>query len=149
MGSVVAAKKSSPKIMLLNGYADRETRGMTAMDYIRVLVDALNRSRDDAAANQQPYPPRTFLTHLFYIKYETVLCRGIMISLVIADACVSLGHRRWIARTTPISVDLEAIRTLGIEPVEVLPDAAQAQREPEKPVYDEADLMRCMRLIVR
>lgn len=145
----MAAKKSSPKIMLLNGYADRETRGMTAMDYIRVLVDALNRSRDDAAATQQPYPPRTFLTHLFYIKYGAALCRAVLNVGVVADARFARGPRRWLARTTPISVDLEAIRALGIEPVEVLPDAAQTQREPEKPVYDEADLMRCLRLIVR
>ena len=69
VGNAVAALKSAPKVLLLNGYPDRETRGMTAVDYVRVLADALNRSREEPpVARLQPYPACTFVTHLFYVR---------------------------------------------------------------------------------
>jgi hypothetical protein len=59
-----------PKVMLLNGFPDRETRGMHALDYVSRLVAALNGSRDDGGSGPAPLlPPCVFVTHLFYVRY--------------------------------------------------------------------------------
>ena len=144
MGNAVAALKSAPKIMLLNGYADRETRGMTAADYVRVLVDALNMSRDDPSGRrQQAYPACTYLTHLFYVRFVTPEGG----SHAHGAGLIPLLERA--SRGTPIPVDLDVLHELQITPVEVQADPVQWAKDPSKPVYDDADLTRALKAVAR
>lgn len=41
------ASRNVPKIFFLNGNHDRETFGMTALDCIQAIVEALNRGMND------------------------------------------------------------------------------------------------------
>jgi 2-phospho-L-lactate transferase/gluconeogenesis factor (CofD/UPF0052 family) len=73
-----------PKVLLLNGSPDRETRGMHAVDYVRAITTALNRddspprdrrwwrrrhpSQNESLGIQRglTYPPHAYVTVLFY-----------------------------------------------------------------------------------
>lgn len=46
----------------MNGYHDRETFGMTAIDFIQAITTALNRN------NKLNYPPIRYITHLIYAR---------------------------------------------------------------------------------
>lgn len=56
------SKTTSKKVLLLNGYNDRETKGMTALDFIKKITEALNRYGD---LNNSP---NSYITHLCYCK---------------------------------------------------------------------------------
>lgn len=56
------SKSTSKKVLLLNGYNDRETKDMTALDFIKKITEALNRYGD---LNNSP---NCYITHLCYCK---------------------------------------------------------------------------------
>ena len=60
VGESVAAR-DCPKILMLNGYPDRETAGMTASGFVRAVTDTLNRVGTDDALD---HPPSTYVTAL-------------------------------------------------------------------------------------
>lgn len=66
--------KSKKKIMLLNGCADRETFGMTATDFLRVIVELATYSLERAMAlpneniDVSNVPWNRYITHLVYMK---------------------------------------------------------------------------------
>lgn len=53
---------SGPKIALMNACYDRESEGMTGMDYIQRLTDSLNRF------GTLHHPPSAYLTHLYIVE---------------------------------------------------------------------------------
>lgn len=61
VGEAIAAL-GGPKIALLNCCQDRETAGMSALDYIMQLTRSLNRY------GELSHPPKAYLTDLFSVK---------------------------------------------------------------------------------
>eukprot|EP01113_Clastostelium_recurvatum_P034651 TRINITY_DN4727_c0_g2_i1.p1 TRINITY_DN4727_c0_g2~~TRINITY_DN4727_c0_g2_i1.p1 ORF type:complete len:356 (-),score=34.59 TRINITY_DN4727_c0_g2_i1:69-1136(-) len=61
------AQKHCPKIFLLNGYPDRETRGCTAVDFIMSATNALNRW------GALQHKANDYFTHILYIQTSEVL----------------------------------------------------------------------------
>ena len=94
VGEEIAASRA-PKILMLNGYADRETqRGpgeppMTASDVVRAVVRALNR---EASASPLAHPASTYVDVLLY-----------------PSGCDAHG----------VAIDHAALRELGVRAVEV------------------------------
>eukprot|EP01012_Entosiphon_sulcatum_P008264 TRINITY_DN14429_c0_g1_i1.p1 TRINITY_DN14429_c0_g1~~TRINITY_DN14429_c0_g1_i1.p1 ORF type:complete len:403 (+),score=54.02 TRINITY_DN14429_c0_g1_i1:35-1243(+) len=60
------AKSGCPKVLLLNAALDRETTGMTAVDFVTAVTEGLNRY--GALSN----PPTVYISHLFYVAGGTV-----------------------------------------------------------------------------
>ncbi|KAI9317163.1 hypothetical protein BX666DRAFT_1857579 [Dichotomocladium elegans] len=71
--SIVQSAHLKAKIMILNGYNDRETEGYTAIDFIEAITQSLNQSRwiEDAIA---PFslPPSKFITHMIYLSNSRI-----------------------------------------------------------------------------
>jgi cathepsin L len=65
VGKAVAAKKG-PKIFILNGYADRETYGMSAVDHVRAICDALNQN-EHAEGESAAREPGSYITDVVYV----------------------------------------------------------------------------------
>ncbi|KAG8933068.1 hypothetical protein FRC02_000168 [Tulasnella sp. 418] len=94
---VASAIAKSPslraKVLLLNGYNDRETTGYDAVDYVNSITRTLNHydlaGKTSSTKNVGDYPTSAFITHLVYLE------------------------------RTGIEVDELALRALGIEPVKV------------------------------
>ncbi|KAG8964952.1 hypothetical protein FRC03_001176 [Tulasnella sp. 419] len=94
---VASAIAKSPslraKVLLLNGYNDRETMGYDAVDYVNSITRTLNHydlaGKTSSTKNVGDYPTSAFITHLVYLE------------------------------RTGIEVDELALRALGIEPVKV------------------------------
>lgn len=61
IGEMIASKKC-PKIALLNSCYDRETDGMSALDYIYALTNSLNRY------GKLSHHPQDYVTHLFMVE---------------------------------------------------------------------------------
>lgn len=59
------------KILLLNGCEDRETYGMEAVDYVRIIVELANYSLTKSNLDQIENWDR-FVTHLFYIQQPNI-----------------------------------------------------------------------------
>lgn len=79
------AEKSSPKILLLNGYHDRETEGLSALDFVTAITHALNRSVlhpqnnsdstplvDGITLPREPYLSTRFITHVCHVNDGTI-----------------------------------------------------------------------------
>lgn len=65
MGEVLSAKKE-PKVFVLNGKNDRETLGMTVLDFIESATNALNRY------GALSYKPNDYITHLIVPSHEVI-----------------------------------------------------------------------------
>ncbi|CAI5760192.1 unnamed protein product [Candida verbasci] len=57
------ANSQSKKVLLLNGCLDRETFGMTALDFVKTIVEAAEYSQDKI---NEPW--NKYVTHLLYMK---------------------------------------------------------------------------------
>jgi len=66
VGEAIARKPYSKKILLLNAYLDRETFGMTAVDFIIAITRALNRNHH--LSNNA----RDYITHLIYASRTSI-----------------------------------------------------------------------------
>lgn len=64
--SETIAHNTGPKIMLLNGYNDRETHAMTAYDHVEKLIASLNRY------GKLSGKPSDYITHLIALKEGTI-----------------------------------------------------------------------------
>lgn len=60
------ASLAMPKIALMNCCHDRETEGMTALDYIHHITSSLNRY------GKLTHSPKAFITHLFIVEGSTI-----------------------------------------------------------------------------
>jgi hypothetical protein len=58
--------KKTKKILILNGYPDRETYGMTAFDFVMAITNALNRN------GELSHPPAKYITHLCYLENSQI-----------------------------------------------------------------------------
>jgi len=65
VGEYIAQKKGA-KILILNGYHDRETEGMTARDFVLAVTSSLNRNLD------LNFGPSDYVTHLFYAQGTSI-----------------------------------------------------------------------------
>eukprot|EP00160_Parvularia_atlantis_P017264 Unigene5869_Nuclearia_a/m.17938 Unigene5869_Nuclearia_a/g.17938 ORF Unigene5869_Nuclearia_a/g.17938 Unigene5869_Nuclearia_a/m.17938 type:complete len:205 (+) Unigene5869_Nuclearia_a:348-962(+) len=119
VGTAIAMKKACTKILLLNGYPDRETNGLTGADFVLAVTKALNSSHIDPERDPKPLPPRAFIDHVVFV-------RG---SLIAAEP--------------------DAFAKFGIALHECQADAAALARDPKAPIFDEKDLMRILRTLVR
>lgn len=69
IGKAIVHDSDKPrnKVLLLNGCEDRETHGMNATDFVRIIVELANYSL--IKSNMKPIEQwNMFVTHLFYIK---------------------------------------------------------------------------------
>lgn len=94
IGRAIAAEAhhSKSRILLLNGNEDRETYGMRAFDYIRILIELAQYSQGkcDIDLNE---PWNKYVTHLFYIKHpkiavdvELIEAKGIICIEILGDS---------------------------------------------------------------
>lgn len=60
------SRKSGNKILILNGYPDRETHNMTATDFVLSITNALNRW------GVLSHAPRKYLTHLVWVEGSAI-----------------------------------------------------------------------------
>jgi 2-phospho-L-lactate transferase/gluconeogenesis factor (CofD/UPF0052 family) len=60
------AKKKTKKILILNGYPDRETYGMTAIDFVMAISNALNRN------GELSHSPAEYITHLCCLQNSPI-----------------------------------------------------------------------------
>lgn len=65
VGRAILNDPSRKKILLLNGCADRETFGMTAVDFVRVIVELALYSMGESGRDVEWW---RFVTHLVYMK---------------------------------------------------------------------------------
>ena len=87
------------RILIINTYPDRETHGMSAVDFVHAITDALNQSSADASKpGSRNHPPSTYLTHVIY------------------------------STRSEIPVNVKALRQLGLTPVAVEQTSLQACR---------------------
>ena len=61
-------KKCKNKILLLNGCLDRETFGMTAYDFVKVIVESTEYSLRNQNMNSEQLPWNKVVTHLIYMS---------------------------------------------------------------------------------
>lgn len=87
------AHNTCPKIMLLNGYNDRETHAMTACDHVEKLITSLNRY------GKLSNIPTDYLTHLIALENgnipleeEKIAKLGIKLVKVPRKQSISLSH---------------------------------------------------------
>ena len=66
IGEEIAARSGVPKVLMLNGSPDRETSGMSAVDYVRAVTGALNREGGRDNADVLSHPPSAYVTVLVY-----------------------------------------------------------------------------------
>lgn len=73
IGRAIAAEAHHTKnrILLLNGNEDRETYGMRAFDYIRILIELAQYSQG-SCDNDLNEPWNKYVTHLFYINHPKI-----------------------------------------------------------------------------
>lgn len=69
MGEEIS-EKTGHKVLILNGYPDRETNDMTAREYVLAITNALNRY--GALANA----PHSYVTHIVYVDGSKVEIDG-------------------------------------------------------------------------
>jgi len=89
IGTAIAMRERAVKILLLNGYPDRETAGMTAADFVTAITkallrifctsetkkkfffglsQALNSSHIDPQRDPKQLPAKTFIDHVVYVR---------------------------------------------------------------------------------
>ncbi|KAI5950170.1 hypothetical protein KGF54_005318 [Candida jiufengensis] len=69
IGKAITTSKCKNKILLLNGCLDRETFGMTAYDFIKVIIESTEYSlKNQNGGNNIHIPWNQVITHLFYMK---------------------------------------------------------------------------------
>lgn len=64
IGKAIARKETKKKILLLNGCLDRETFGMTAVDFIKVIVQLAEYSTGGTTTTEW----NKYITHLVYME---------------------------------------------------------------------------------
>lgn len=64
--SIATSRSLTYKVLLLNTVQDRETRGMSAIDFVDAICTSLNQS--DSPNLQAAYPPNQLITHLVYFQ---------------------------------------------------------------------------------
>lgn len=94
------AEISCPKVAMLNCCHDRETTGMTGLDYIHYLTASLNRY------GALSHPPKAYITHLFAVEGGTIPVEkkqieklGIQVCRIPADTYTSLTFQN---KTYPV-----------------------------------------------
>lgn len=71
------SQKQGKKVLLLNGYTDRETNGMTAVDFIYAIVDALD------VKCVKPDHVNKYVTHLVFSEKTKIPIDFVFISQVL------------------------------------------------------------------
>ena len=66
VGEAIAAKLG-PKMLILNGYPDRETQFMTAVHHVRAICDALNQN-ELAEGKSADRLPESYITDVLYVN---------------------------------------------------------------------------------
>jgi uncharacterized cofD-like protein len=66
VGETIAKKTNSKKVLILNGYLDRETEGMTAVDFVNAITNALNRY------GERNFPPLAYINHLIILEQSDI-----------------------------------------------------------------------------
>jgi len=64
VGEAIAALRSAPKVLIMNGTHDRETHGMSAADFVRAVTDALNRYSCSHTDKILRHAPSEYVTHI-------------------------------------------------------------------------------------
>lgn len=67
MGKAIASDPNRKKILMVNGCADRETFGMTALDYVRIIVELATYSLD-LGAQVSGREWINYVTHIIYMN---------------------------------------------------------------------------------
>ncbi|KAL6451440.1 hypothetical protein SBY92_002781 [Candida maltosa Xu316] len=68
IGKAIAHNECKKKILLLNGCLDRETFGMTAIDFIRVIVQSAEYSVNNNTSSANETNWNKYITHLVFMK---------------------------------------------------------------------------------
>ncbi|CAD1811970.1 hypothetical protein FOB58_004625 [Candida parapsilosis] len=68
VGKAITTGKCKNKILLLNGCLDRETFGMTAYDFVKVIVESTEYSLRNQNMNSEQLPWNKVVTHLIYMS---------------------------------------------------------------------------------
>jgi hypothetical protein len=137
------AHKSGPKILLLNGYHDRETHGMTAMCFVRAIARALNNSRARPVAMVSG--ERIGEDANESKSKSSAVCASSIDGLESPQECEEYAcvrfvtHVLYVAGST-IPLAEEEVASAGIRLVSV----AGAPRNNEKPLYDVMALIRTL-----
>ena len=67
LASAIATSQSlERKVLILNGTYDRETFGLRASDFVRVICDSLNHASEGDAPQGHAYPVRSLVSHVLY-----------------------------------------------------------------------------------
>ncbi|WFD35817.1 hypothetical protein MCUN1_002685 [Malassezia cuniculi] len=64
--AIARSRSLKRKVLILNGVYDRETNGMTATDFVRVITGTLNHANDPSRPNIQRYAVDELVTHVIY-----------------------------------------------------------------------------------
>ncbi|KAF8519208.1 hypothetical protein JB92DRAFT_2900010 [Gautieria morchelliformis] len=122
VASAIARSSSlKAKVLLLNSKNDRETEGLTSLDYIRAIVNTL-RSTDVSPSGIQTrtladqYPSSAFITHLVYLK------------------------------GTMVAVDVKEIHAIGVRCIEIDNGAGLGQND--DPKFDAASVQEALTRIL-
>lgn len=95
VGEEISVKKGR-KILILNGYPDRETNNFTALDYVSAITAALNRY---GALN---HPASKYITHLIWVEGSKVEVEEDEDAMRAQEiACVRIVRMRACAEETP------------------------------------------------
>lgn len=104
------SSQNFPKIVLLNSCQDRETFGLTALDYINNITNSLNRNGD------LDHPPRAYVTDLFVVEGSEIPVDefriqqlGIRIKKIPADSNLTLSIQN---EVYPVYASQELIRSV-------------------------------------
>lgn len=96
LASAIAMSQSlERKVMILNSTYDRETFGMCASDFVRVICGSLNHANDGEAPQGHAYPARSLVSHVLYpVPGDVALDRGVLEELGITCVPVHATDKR-------------------------------------------------------
>lgn len=99
-------KKKGHKVLILNGYPDRETHNYTASDYVLAITAALNRF------GVLRHSPRKYITHMIWVEgskvpvnEDALRAQGI--------ACVRIARSPACAEDTPVYDEALLVKCLA------------------------------------
>ncbi|WFD43163.1 hypothetical protein MPSI1_001816 [Malassezia psittaci] len=75
LGNAIATSPTlRHKVLLLNSSHDRETRGMTATDFVMAITSSLNRIKQNSHDHQETseYAVHTLVTHVVYLRQSKI-----------------------------------------------------------------------------
>ncbi|CAG8453322.1 5641_t:CDS:2 [Paraglomus occultum] len=70
--AIVDSTSLKRKILILNGYNDRETAGFSAVDFIKAIVHGCNYSLRLSGVHATDYPDYRYVTHLVYLDNSQI-----------------------------------------------------------------------------